>query len=239
MIVLPAIDILDGQAVRLYQGDYHKKECVGKNIMDIATSFEKDGAHYIHMVDLNGAKQGKRVNYEVIKEVVKTVHVPVEVGGGIRCMADVEAYLEQGVARVILGTSAIEDASFLQAAIQKYGKRIVVGMDCRNGLAYGEGWLKQSHEDYLSFAKKLEAMGVSTIVFTDIAKDGTMSGPNIPMLQKLLQHVSMNVIASGGICDITHVQLLHELGVYGAITGKALYAQTLSLREAILACQEV
>lgn len=233
MIILPAIDILDQKPVRLYQGDYAKSECVGESILEIAKAFEKEGAQYLHMVDLNGAKEGKKVNQDSIIEVAQNVNLPVEIGGGIRSMEDVDFYLQHGIERVILGTAAIEEPAFLKAALDKYGAHIAVGIDCKDGYAYGRGWLAASMKEYVAFAKELEMMGVSTIIVTDISKDGTMRGPNIEMLRRLKDTVSMDIIASGGIRDITHIRMLKQLELYGAISGKAMYANTLSLSEAI------
>lgn len=238
MIILPAIDILDQQPVRLYQGDYNKKECVGNSIEDIAKAFEQQGAAYIHMVDLNGAKEGKRINQDIIVKTAQSLHTPIEVGGGIRCMEDVRFYLENGISRVILGTAAIEHPDFLREALTQYKEKIAVGIDCKNGMVCGHGWLSESNLQYIAFAKQMEAIGVATIIVTDISKDGTMSGPNTEMLAELKRCVSMNIIASGGIRDITHIQALKDLDIYGAISGKAMYAETLSLSEAIALCKE-
>ena len=238
MIILPAIDILDHAPVRLYQGDYDKKETVGESILDIARTFEQEGASYVHMVDLNGAKEGKKCNQEVIITVANALSIPVEVGGGIRTMEDVISYLEHGVARVILGTAALEDEAFLKQAIDTYQDKIAVGIDCKDGFVCGNGWLSESKWNYLDFAKKMEQLGVQTIIVTDISKDGTMMGPNVEMLKALKQTVSMQIIASGGIKDITHIAALKQLEIYGAITGKAMYAKTLSLPEAIALCKE-
>ena len=238
MIILPAIDIIEQKPVCLYQGDYNKQEQVGNNILDLAKTFEKEGAQYLHMVDLDGAKKGEKCNQQPISEVAASLHIPVEVGGGIRSMEDVAYYLEHGVERVILGTAAIEDRTFLKQAIKRYQAHIAVGIDCRDGYVCGRGWLSESKLYYLTFAKEMQALGVKTIIVTDIAKDGTMMGPNLEMLKKLKESVSINVIASGGIKDITHIQALKELGIYGAITGKAMYAKTLSLPEALALCKE-
>lgn len=238
MIILPAIDILDELPVRLYQGDYNASECVGENILEIAKTFQAEGAQYVHMVDLNGAKEGKKINQSIIVEVAQALSIPVEVGGGIRSIEDVSFYLDQGVSRVILGTAAIEDQAFLKEALQTYGDKIAVGIDCKDGYAYGRGWLAESSLEYVSFAKQMETLGVRTIIVTDISKDGTMEGCNIEMLEKLSKHVSMNIIASGGIRDIEHIKELADLKLYGAITGKAMYAKTLSLKEAIQVGQE-
>lgn len=238
MIILPAIDIIDQAPVRLYQGDYDKKEVVGSSVLEIAKTFEACGAKYLHLVDLDGAKSGTRENASLICEVSKNLNIPVEVGGGIRSMADVEYYLENGVSRIILGTAAISDQKFLEKAVNKYGEKIAVGLDCKNGFVCGSGWLENSGIYYLDFAKKMENIGVKTIIFTDISKDGTLAGPNYEMLQELQNHVSLNIIASGGIKDINHIQKLKDMNLYGAITGKAMYAKTLDLNEALDLCRE-
>ncbi len=233
MIIIPAIDIIDGKPVRLYQGDYNQSQQVAESILDTALAFERDGAELIHMIDLDGAKKGSKENATHIIEVANTVKVPVEVGGGIRCMEAVDYYLQNGVTRVILGTSAIKDQAFLQEAVNKYGDQIVVGMDCKNGKVMVEGWLQESDMDYLTFAKKLESMNVSEIIFTDISKDGTLLGPNVDMLQRLQDTTNMHIIASGGIKDISHIKVLRDMDLYGCITGKAIYAKTLDLKVAI------
>lgn len=238
MIILPAIDILDQKPVRLYQGDYGKSQCVGESILDIAKTFEKEGASYVHMVDLNGAKEGKKVNQNIIVEVASTLQIPVEVGGGIRCMEDVEFYLQNNVSRVILGTAAIEDMNFLKKAVELYKEKIAVGLDCKDGFVCGNGWLSKSNLEYIGFAKELQAIGVQTVIVTDISKDGTMMGPNVEMLKNLKEAVDMNIIASGGIKDMSHIQQLLDISVYGAITGKAMYEKTLSLKDAIVLCEE-
>lgn len=234
MLILPAIDIIDGKPVRLYKGDYSKKETVGEDIIDIAIRFQKEGAEYLHLVDLDGAKTGKKCNSEIIVKVAKVLEIPVEVGGGIRSMKEVEFYLDNGISRVILGTAAIEDEKFLKEAVNKYGEKIAVGLDCKDGYAYGRGWLEGSEKEYIDFAKHLESIGVKTIIFTDISKDGTMEGPNLDMLNKLKKSININIIASGGIKDIDHIRKIRNLNIYGAITGKAMYAKTLDLSEAIL-----
>ena len=229
MIILPAIDIIDRKPVRLYQGDYAQKEIVGSSVMELAKNFEQSGAEYIHLVDLDGAKEGKRVNHEIILETAHALDVPVEVGGGIRTMAQIESYLENGIDRVILGTSAMEDPQLLQDALRRYGERIAVGIDCRDGLVYGRGWLE---------ASELQEKGVQTVIVTDISKDGTLSGPNTDMLAALKEQSGMRIIASGGIRSIEDIAALKQLGLYGAITGKAMYHGTLDLKAAISLCRE-
>ena len=238
MIILPAIDIIDRKPVRLYQGDYAQKEIVGSSVMELAKNFEQSGAEYIHLVDLDGAKEGKRVNHEIILETAHVLDVPVEVGGGIRTMAQIVSYLENGIDRVILGTSAMEDPQLLQDALRRYGERIAVGIDCRDGLVYGRGWLEASELHYITFAKQLEEMGVQTVIVTDISKDGTLSGPNTDMLAALKEQSGMRIIASGGIRSIEDIAALKQLGLYGAITGKAMYHGTLDLKAAISLCRE-
>ncbi len=238
MIVLPAIDIIDQAPVRLYQGDYNKKEVVGQSVMDVAKMFEEAGADFVHMVDLDGAKSGKKENAQLICSVAQTIDVPVEVGGGIRSMSDIEFYLDQGVSRVILGTAAMHDDDLIKEAVSKYGAKIAVGLDCKNGYVCGSGWLEDSDLYYIDFAKHMEELGVETIIFTDISKDGTLMGPNLEMLKALKEAVNIQIVASGGIKDIGHVQSLKELGIYGAIMGKAIYAKTIDLNEAIRLCRE-
>ncbi len=237
MIILPAIDIINKQPVRLYQGDYAKKEVVGESISEIARAFERQGASYLHLVDLDGAKEGKIVNQSIICETAQSLSIPVEVGGGIRNIETAAYYLEHGVSRIILGTAAIEDEAFLKEAVARYQERVAVGLDCKNGYVCTRGWLNDSQVDYLKFAKHLESLGVQTIIFTDIATDGTLEGPNLVMLERLSKQVSLNIIASGGIKDLSHIKALKELSLYGAITGKAMYAGTLQLKDALRLCE--
>lgn len=238
MIILPAIDMIAGKPVRLYQGDYTKKEIVAESILDTAKRFAQDGAEYIHMVDLDGAKSGKRENASYVIDAASAVAVPVEIGGGIRTMEDISYYLDHGVSRVILGTAAIRDETLLKEAVHQYGPKIAVGMDCRNGYAMAEGWLEKSNLYYIDFAKRLESMGVTNLIFTDISKDGTLNGPNLEMLKELKSAVNMDITASGGIRDLTNIKALASLDLYGAITGKAVYAGTLDLKQAIQAGRE-
>ena len=206
MIILPAIDMIGGKPVRLYQGDYSKQEIVADSIADTAERFAEAGAEYIHMVDLDGAKSGKRENAAFVIDAAKKLSVPVEIGGGIRTMEDISYYLDAGVSRVILGTAAIRDEALLKQALASYGEKIAVGMDCRNGYAMAEGWLEKSDLYYIDFAKHLESMGVKNIIFTDISKDGTLNGPNLEMLKELKNAVAMDITASGGIRDLKNIQ---------------------------------
>lgn len=233
MIILPAIDIIDGKPVRLYQGDYEKKEIVAEDIFETAKSFENMGAEYLHLVDLDGAKSGSNENHELVIKIANMLKIPVELGGGIRSFETIKYLIDNGVSRVILGTIAIEDEQLLKKAIESYGEKIAVGIDCKDGKVYGRGWFAGSDLDYIDFAKRMEKVGVKNIIVTDISKDGTLEGPNIEMLKKLKEEVNINITASGGICDIENIKDLMKIDLYGAITGKAIYAETLSLEEAI------
>lgn len=238
MIILPAIDMIAGKPVRLYQGDYAKSEIVASSVKETAETFAKEGASYIHMVDLDGAKSGTRENALLITEIAKSVSSPVEAGGGIRTMEDIRWYLENGVSRVILGTAAVADEALLKEAVARYGQKIAVGMDCKNGYVCTEGWLQSSEYYYLDFAKHLEEIGVGNIIFTDISRDGTLSGPNLEMLKKLSETVRCDITASGGVKNIDDIRALKDLGLYGAIVGKAIYTGDIVLSEAIALCEE-
>lgn len=238
MIIIPAIDIIDGKPVRLYQGDYEKKEIVAEDILETAKSFENLGAEYLHLVDLDGAKQGCLVNSEIIIKVANTLKIPVEVGGGIRNYETIEYLINNGVSRVILGTSAMENRELLIRAVKNYGSKISVGIDCKDGYACARGWLEESSLYYIDFAKKLKNIGVDNIILTDISKDGTLEGPNLEMLKSLKEKVDIKITASGGIRDISNIKELKRMDLYGAITGKAIYSNTLSLKEAIKLSKE-
>lgn len=233
MIVIPAIDIINGKAVRLYQGDYNKKTQVAEDILKTAKSFEEAGAKYVHLVDLDGAKKGEIVNGNIIIKVASSLNIPVEVGGGIRNYEAAKYLINNGVSRVILGTSAIEDEELMTKLIEEFGDKIAVGIDCKDGYLCGRGWLEESSLYYTDFAKRLEKMGVKNIIVTDISKDGTLDGPNIEMLSKLREEVAMNITASGGIRDMNNIKQLNSMNIYACITGKAIYSNTLSLKEAI------
>ncbi|MGL5478199.1 MAG: 1-(5-phosphoribosyl)-5-[(5-phosphoribosylamino)methylideneamino]imidazole-4-carboxamide isomerase [Clostridium sp.] len=233
MIIIPAIDIIDGKPVRLYKGDYRKKEIVGEDILEIALDFERCGAKYIHIVDLDGAKCGKVINKDVISNLKKSLKTPIEVGGGVRSIKDLEELIACGVDRVILGTKAIEDLNFLKEAIKKYKEKIAVAIDFKDGYVCTLGWFHKSTVKYIDFAKDLEKIGVQNIIVTDISKDGTLEGVNIEMLKNLKEEVNIDITASGGVKDIEDIKNLKELDLYGVITGKALYKNRLSLKESI------
>lgn len=237
MIILPAIDIIDGKPVRLYQGDYGKQEQVAQSVVETACTFAGQGAQWLHLVDLDGARMKRPVNRDLILEAVRASGLPAEVGGGIRTMEDIAGYLDHGLARVILGTSALQDPELVREAVARYGDRIAVGIDAKDGLVMVDGWMGQSGRHYLDVARQMEQMGVRTLIFTDISRDGTLSGPNLEMLKALQQAVQVHVIASGGIHHLQDIEALAALDLHGAITGKAMYAGTLDLQEAIAAGQ--
>lgn len=239
MIILPAIDIKDGKCVRLLRGDYATAHQVAESAVDTAKSFEHNGARWMHMVDLDGAKAKKPVNAETVFSVRENTGINMEVGGGIRDLATVEFYLSRGVNRVILGSAALHDPDFVKEAVKKYGKKIAVGIDALNGKVAAEGWTQQSEVDYLEMAKRMEDIGVRFLIFTDISKDGTLNGPNLQMLDRINRAVSCSVIASGGVSNLKDIIDLHALGLYGAIAGKAIYTGALDLRQAVTGCQSL
>ncbi len=239
MLVLPAIDIKDGTCVRLYKGDYSTAHKVAESAVDTAKKFEADGAKWLHMVDLDGAKDGKRVNSDLILSVRKNCGLNIEVGGGIRDMKAVEFYLNNGIDRVILGSAAIKDPDFVKEAVRKYPSKIAVSIDARDGMVSADGWTDTSEVDYIELAKQMEDIGVQYIIFTDISKDGMLSGPNLPMLDELKSSVKCNVIASGGVANLMDIINLSALNIYGAISGKAVYTGALDLKQALLAASAV
>lgn len=233
MIILPAIDILNGKAVRLYQGDYNTAEQVALDPLNAAKEFETAGAKYLHLVDLTGARSGKPEDFDTVMKIVDSVDMSIEVGGGIRSLETVKMYLENGVDRVILGTAALNDKRLLVKATELYGERISVGIDAKNGKVSVSGWTADSDIDYISLASECEKIGIKNIIFTDISRDGSLSGPNTDMLKRLSESVGCNIIASGGIKTADDIRALCAMGLYGAICGKSLYSGTLSLAEAL------
>lgn len=237
MIIFPAIDIKNGACVRLQQGDFTTSTIYRTNPLSVAKEYERDGATWIHIIDLDGAETGINANINVIKDIVKNTDLNIQVGGGIRSEATIRTLLEAGVNRVIVGTFALQQPRILQQLLRDYPNQIIVSIDSRDGFVTYNGWQQQSTTTTLSFCKELEALGVETIVYTDIAKDGMMQGPNIQDYQTLLQHTNMNIIASGGVSTYDDIKILRDLNLYGAIIGKALYIKQLSLKEAISCSQ--
>ena len=233
MIILPAIDIKDGNCVRLQKGVYSTAHKVADSPYEAAKGFAEAGAEWMHMVDLDGAKDAKLINADLIADVAKTSGLKVEVGGGIRSMEAVEYYLSRGINRVILGSAAVKDPQLVIDAVRAYGDKIAVGIDAKNGMVQAEGWLDNSDIDYIELAKRMEDVGVKTIIFTDIDCDGMLSGPNLKQLDDLSHEVSCNIIASGGVAVLKDIINLFQLDIYGAICGKAIYSGTLDLKQAI------
>lgn len=233
MIILPAIDIKDGNCVRLFKGDYSTVQKVAENYMDTARSFEEAGAEWIHMVDLDGAKDASQQNKEIFINVAKNTRLKVEVGGGIRSLDTVEMYLKNGISRVIIGSAAVKDPALVKDAVKEYGGRIAVGIDARGGYVATEGWLESSDVYFTDLAKAMSDVGVEYIIFTDISKDGTLSGVNTAQLDEINRACSANIIASGGVHTIDDITACRRLGLYGTICGKSLYSGTLDLKQAI------
>ncbi len=233
MNIFPAIDLYEGAAVRLFKGDYNQMTVYDKNPLNIAKKFEECGAEFLHMVDLEGAKTGLTPNLETIENIVKNTSLFVELGGGIRSPETVEKYLSIGVSRVILGTAAITDEAFLDEAIAKYGEKIAVGVDIKDGYVAIKGWTEKSQYTFEDFCKKMQDKGVKTLICTDISKDGAMKGTNRELYKSLSEKLSLDIIASGGVSTIDDIKALREMNLYGAIIGKAYYTNAIDLKEAI------
>ena len=233
MIILPAIDLYEGKAVRLYKGDYENMTVYSDNPVEIAEDFKNCGATHIHMVDLEGAKDGTTPNLDIVKQVAEETGLFVEIGGGIRSMETAEAYLSAGVSRVILGTAAVNDEEFLKKAVAEYGSAIAVGADVKDGYVAIKGWLEKSQYTLDQFMEKMQGLGVETIICTDISKDGAMKGTNLELYRELSEKFSTNIIASGGVSSMEDVRELRTMDVHGAIIGKAYYTGAIDLKEAI------
>lgn len=233
MNIFPAIDLYDKKAVRLLKGDYAKMTVYSENPVEIAKDFENSGARFLHIVDLEGAKTGDTTNIETIKNIVKNTNLFTEVGGGIRSVDTVEKYLNIGVNRVILGTAAVTDENFLRTAAKKYNEKIAVGVDIKDGFAAIKGWTSVSEFTCFEFCEKMCKIGVKTIICTDISKDGAMQGTNVELYKELSEKFDIDIIASGGVSSIDDIKKLKNLGIYGAIIGKAYYTGAISIKEAI------
>ena len=233
MHIFPAIDLYNKKAVRLFKGDYEQMTVYSDNPIEIARDFEAAGARFIHMVDLEGARDGSTPNLSIVADVAQNTSLFVEIGGGIRDMETVEKYLSAGVSRVILGTAAVNDEAFLKAAVDKYGEKIAVGADVKDGYIAIKGWLEQSAYTLEAFLARMQEIGVKTIICTDISKDGAMKGTNRELYRQLSAQFDMNIVASGGVSSIDDIKALADMGLYGAIIGKAYYTGAIDLREAI------
>ena len=235
--MFPAIDLYDGKAVRLFKGDYAQMTVYSENPIEIARDFEAKGAKYIHMVDLEGAKDGTTPNLGIVKQIANETSLFVEIGGGIRSMDTVKAYLDSGVGRVILGTAAVNDESFLREAVSLYGDKVAVGIDIKDGFVAIKGWTEKSQYSCDEFCRKMQDIGVKYIICTDISKDGAMQGTNRELYKELSEKFSINITASGGVSDIEDIKALRKLDLYGAIIGKAYYIGAINLCEALEAAK--
>ena len=237
MKLFPAIDLYDGKAVRLYKGDYSNMTVYSENPIEIARDFEKRGAEYIHIVDLEGAKDGTTPNLNIVKQIANETSLFTEIGGGIRSIKTVKTYLENGIDRVILGTAAVNDEAFLKEAITLYGDRIAVGVDIKDGFVAIKGWTETSNYSCFEFCKKMQTLGVKTLICTDISKDGAMQGTNRELYKELSKKFDIDITASGGVSTIDDIKALRKLNLYGAIIGKAYYIGAIDLEEALEAAK--
>ena len=237
MILFPAIDLYEGKAVRLLRGDYARMTVYSENPPEIALDFKAQGATHIHLVDLEGAKNGTTPNFDVVCNIKKQSGLFCEIGGGVRDMETVERYLDAGIDRVILGTAAVQDEAFLCDCAAKYGERIAVGVDLKDGFVAIRGWLETSAYDAFAFCEKMQEIGVRTLIITDVSKDGAMQGTNVDLYRTLSERFSMQIEASGGVSSLDDVRRLRALGLYGAIIGKAYYTGAIDLKEALEAAR--
>ena len=233
MLIYPAIDLYEGKAVRLYKGDYAQMTVYNENPVEVAKDFLKSGASCIHLVDLEGAKSGTTPNLETVCAIKKETGLFCEIGGGIRSMEVVSRYLDAGLDRVILGTAAVTDPAFLQVAVTKYGEKIAVGIDIKDGFVAIKGWTEKSEKDALEFAAEMQSLGGKTLICTDISKDGAMEGANHQLYKALSERFGMRIIASGGVSSMEDVKRLAAMDLHGAIIGKAYYTGAIDLEQAI------
>lgn len=237
MKIFPAIDLYDKKAVRLYKGNYDEMTVYSDNPIEIARDFEACGAEFIHIVDLEGAKDGTTPNIEIVKQIANETKLFCEIGGGIRSMETIKAYIDSGVKRVILGTAAVENEEFLKEALKEYGEKIAVGVDIKDGFVAIKGWKENSNYDCFSFCEKMQSLGVKTIICTDISKDGAMQGTNRELYKELSEKFSLDITASGGVSTLDDIKALRKLNLYGAIIGKAYYIKAIDLKEALEAAK--
>ncbi len=237
MLIYPAIDLFEGKAVRLFKGDYKQMTVYNNDPLEVARDFEAQGAECIHLVDLEGAKNGQIPNFDIVKRIKAETSLFCEIGGGIRSMDVVDAYIEAGLDRVILGTAAVEDPEFARKAAERYGDKIAVGVDIKDGYVAVKGWTEKSAYTAIDFCRMMEQSGIKTLISTDISKDGAMQGSNVSLYEELSRELDMNIIASGGVSSMEDVVKLASLGIHGAIIGKAYYTGAISLKEAIEAAK--
>ncbi len=237
MIIFPAIDLFEGKAVRLYKGDYNKMTVYSENPPEIAEDFKTQGAAHIHIVDLEGAKDGTTPNFDTVIEIKRRSGLFCEIGGGIRDMNTIERYISAGIDRVILGTAAVTNEGFVKEAVKEYGEKIAVGIDIKDGFVAIKGWTEKSELTAFEFCEKMQADGVKTLICTDISKDGAMNGTNHALYSELMSKFNMNITASGGVSSLNDVERLAEKNIYGAIIGKAYYTGDIDLKKAVEAAK--
>ena len=241
MVILPAIDLKDGQCVRLYQGDFNQSTVFSDYPEEMALKWQEQGAKHLHIVDLDGAKEGEPVNIFSIKKILDAIKIPIEVGGGIRTLENIEDLLEMGVERVVLGSTAIENPELIREAAREFGEKVVVGIDAKGGMVAVHGWLNVSDMTALDLAVQVGDMGISTIIYTDIAKDGTLAGHNAEATAELARRSGLAIIASGGVASLDDIKALkaHEAdGIEGVVIGRALYTGALELADALKIAEE-
>ncbi len=241
MIIYPAIDLKDGQCVRLVQGLKENKTVYSSSPGEVARSFQEDGAEYLHVVDLDGAFDGLPRNHEAIRSIAASISIPFQVGGGLRTRADVERILDLGAARVIIGTKAVKNPDFISELLLQYGPdKIVLGLDAKDGMVAIEGWVEKSSLQAIEFGKTMRQLGIETAIYTDVSRDGLLQGPNLPAIEKMAKESGLQIIASGGVSsadNIIGLKALESLGVCGAIIGKALYEGKITIQEALNAAR--
>ena len=237
MNIFPAIDLFEGKAVRLYKGDYNQMTVYCEEPEKVAVYFKECGAEYIHLVDLEGAKSGETPNFETVKRIIEVSGLKAEIGGGIRSEEVIEKYIDAGAYRVILGTAAATDPEFLERVAKKYGEKIAVGCDLKDGLVATKGWTDTTKETGEQFFERVQKLGIKTVICTDISRDGAMKGTNLDLYKELSQKFSIDIIASGGVTDMSDIENLNKIDIYGAILGKAIYTGNIDLKTAIKAAK--
>lgn len=239
MLIIPAIDIKEGKVVRLWQGDFDKVSVYPDKPETVACEWQRQGAKFLHIVDLDGARSGKLENLATLKKIAKAVKIPFEVGGGIRSLATIKQLVNLGVERIVLGTKVLQDKNFLKEAIVKFRGKVIVSIDARENKVASDGWLEVGNVDAMDFARELKRLGLETIIYTDIKRDGTLTGPNFDAIEEMVNDSDLRVIASGGVSSLDDLRRLRQLekkGLVGVIVGKALYENKFSLKEALALC---
>jgi len=236
MKIIPAIDIKNGKCVRLFQGDYSRETIYEDNPVVVAQKWEAQGAQQLHIVDLDGAKSGKMINSEIIQKIIEAVSIPIQVGGGIRDLTSIIRIIEVGAKSVVLGTAALENVESLIKIINLYKERVIISIDIKNGIVMKNGWVEKSNFTIIPTVKQMESIGVKTIIYTDVTRDGTLTEPNYEVIKSIKENTKMNLIVAGGISSIDQIMKLSKMKVEGVIVGKALYEEKINLKEVIKLC---